>query len=349
MAQLPPKVPNIIPQKQQQQWQEFMHPHNYHHDQQQQEEVQNPPWVDEFMEFSAAKRGAHRRTVSDSSVAFVEVGTAVPFIGGQFRPPELPRSSKNNNDDEFDKFDDEQFMSMFSNELGRSSSNPSSTSDHNSTNDDQKRGSNTGRHEGGLGGRERVEDGEKTEEAESSCKFDDKNQGQVQAKVDQQIGGDVTALGGNNNDNTGGADQQLVVDPKRVKRILANRQSAQRSRVRKLQYISELERSVTALQSEVSALSPRVAFLDHQRMILNVDNSTLKAKIAALAQDKIFKDAHQEAMKREIERLRQVYYQQNLNKTESIVPPPSSSSLPPTTAQPPPPDNRVNDNEQLIG
>lgn len=31
-------------------------------------------------------------------------------------------------------------------------------------------------------------------------------------------------------------------------RILANRQSAQRSRVRKLQYISELERSVTSLQ-----------------------------------------------------------------------------------------------------
>eukprot|EP00249_Psilotum_nudum_P004469 c17984_g1_i3 orf=656-1516(-) len=41
-------------------------------------------------------------------------------------------------------------------------------------------------------------------------------------------------------------DQSL--DPKRAKRILANRQSAQRSRVRKLQYISELERSVNALQ-----------------------------------------------------------------------------------------------------
>ncbi|KHN36863.1 Transcription factor RF2a [Glycine soja] len=78
---------------------------------------------------------------------------------------------------------------------------------------------------------------------------------------------------------------ETVVDPKRVKR-----QSAQRSRVRKLQYISELERSVTTLQTEVSALSPRVAFLDHQRLILNVDNSALKQRIAALAQDKIFKD-----------------------------------------------------------
>lgn len=84
--------------------------------------------------------------------------------------------------------------------------------------------------------------------------------------------------------------------------------------MRKLQYISELERSVTSLQSEVSALSPRVAFLDHQRLILNVDNSALKQRIAALAQDKLFKDAHQEALKKEIERLRQVYHHQTLKK-----------------------------------
>lgn len=43
-------------------------------------------------------------------------------------------------------------------------------------------------------------------------------------------------------------------------------------------------------KTEVSALSPRVAFLDHQRLLLNVDNSALKQRIAALAQDKIFKD-----------------------------------------------------------
>lgn len=44
------------------------------------------------------------------------------------------------------------------------------------------------------------------------------------------------------------------------------------------------------MKTEVSALSPRVAFLDHQRLVLNVDNSALKQRIAALAQDKIFKD-----------------------------------------------------------
>ncbi|RWV90882.1 hypothetical protein GW17_00046875 [Ensete ventricosum] len=46
-------------------------------------------------------------------------------------------------------------------------------------------------------------------------------------------------------------------------------------------------------------------------------NSHLKQRIAALAQDKIFKDdaaAHQEALKKEIERLRRVYHQQNLDE-----------------------------------
>lgn len=39
-------------------------------------------------------------------------------------------------------------------------------------------------------------------------------------------------------------------------------------------------------------LSPRVAFLDHQRLVLNVDNSVLKQRIAALSQDKVFKDGN---------------------------------------------------------
>ncbi|KAE9617020.1 hypothetical protein Lal_00034779 [Lupinus albus] len=110
-----------------------------------------------------------------------------------------------------------------------------------------------------------------------------------------------------------------ILTPRRVKRILANRQSAQKSRVRKLQYVSELERNFTSLQTEVSILSPRVAFLDHQRLILNVDNSSLKQRIAALAQDKIFKDGHQEALKMEIERLRQIYQHQNLHKMGNSV------------------------------
>ncbi|CAN1352221.1 Basic leucine zipper 34 [Linum perenne] len=219
----------------------------------------HPSWVDEFLDFSSARRGTHRRSASDS-ITFLE-------------------SPNNNNhhhqQHDFDKFDDEQFMSMFS--VDDMASNPggggggaaSSNSDHDSIND----------------------------EVDSQCQSEDNNSG-YQTPSNGDNGGD------------------RIFDPKRVKRILANRQSAQRSRVRKLQYISELERSVTSLQAEVSVLSPRVAYLDHQRLLLNVDNSAIKQRIAALAQDKIFKDAHQEALKREIERLRQVYQHQKMDQTE---------------------------------
>lgn len=252
----------------------------------------NPSWVDEFLDFSAARRGSHRRSASDS-IAFLEA----PLLE-HCRNASAPGSGANggHGHHEFDRFDDEQFMSMFTDEISPSavavphtgsSSNPSSPSDHNSINEekqaDQKQQQQQPKNE--------------PEEVQSPCQSDS------QANTPP-------------NSNPANSSERIV-DPKRVKRILANRQSAQRSRVRKLQYISELERSVNSLQAEVSVLSPRVAFLDHQRLLLNVDNSALKQRIAALAQDKIFKDAHQEALKREIERLRQVYHHQSLQKMEN--------------------------------
>ncbi|XP_002966948.2 basic leucine zipper 6 [Selaginella moellendorffii] len=100
------------------------------------------------------------------------------------------------------------------------------------------------------------------------------------------------------------------LDPKRARRIIANRQSAQRSRIRKLQYIAELEKNVSSLQMEVSTLTPQVSFLDHQRVLLNVDNGVMKQRIAALAQNVRLKDAHNEALRKEAESLRQLYQQQ---------------------------------------
>ncbi|KAH7651820.1 Basic-leucine zipper domain-containing protein [Dioscorea alata] len=216
-------------------------------------------WVDEFLDFTSVKRSAHRRSVSDS-VAFLEPDPMITTACGSVH--------------EFDKLDDDQLISMFSDDMPLSSGG--SASDHNSVSEEKLC----------LPSEHRT-----SNEAESICKTE------------------PPLL-------TPPSDQSIM-DPKRVKRILANRQSAQRSRVRKLQYISELERSVTTLQSEVSAMSPRVAFLDHQRSVLTVGNSHLKQRIAALAQDKIFKDAHQEALKKEIERLRLVYHQQSLKKMSS--------------------------------
>lgn len=289
MAHLPPRVPNMTPN-----WPDFSPRHkiettattitavSYH----------NPSWVDEFLDFSSVKRGSHRRSISDS-IAFLEA----PMV--EECRIRLSSSGTRTTGAEFERFDDEQLMSMFNDDVNANNSvdcnsNPSSPSDHNSINHEEKKLN------GSIDEQQEQQQQLKTEpeEVESSCKSDNE-----QIPADQHVNADNSS--------------EKIVDPKRIKRILANRQSAQRSRVRKLQYISELERSVTILQAEVSVLSPRVAFLDHQRLVLNVDNSVLKQRIAVLAQDKIFKDAHQEALKREIERLREIYYQQNLKKIEN--------------------------------
>ncbi|TVU26770.1 hypothetical protein EJB05_29331 [Eragrostis curvula] len=52
-----------------------------------------------------------------------------------------------------------------------------------------------------------------------------------------------------------------LLDPKRAKRILANRQSAARSKERKIKYTSELERKVQTLQTEATTLSAQLTLL----------------------------------------------------------------------------------------
>ncbi|KAL6202128.1 hypothetical protein ACLB2K_025839 [Fragaria x ananassa] len=325
MAQLPPKIPSMT-----QNWAPFPHhrimPSMANFLPSSTAALNHPPssppppqqqsssscWMDEFLDFSSARRGAHRRSASDS-IAFLESPLNV-LDDVDHRNPTV--HGANNIAGSFDRLDDEQLMSMFSDDIAvpptfTSSSNPSSPSDQNSNNDEIMNTNNS--------------NGNNDENVNNINGHSVNHPPLMQLRIDghQQPKSEPGEVDSSCDPNDPHSQSPRAppptspADPKRIKRILANRQSAQRSRVRKLQYISELERSVTSLQSEVSALSPRVAFLDHQRLILNVDNSALKQRIAALAQDKLFKDAHQEALKKEIERLRQVYHHQTLKKMEN--------------------------------
>lgn len=128
MAQLPPKVPTMSSN-----WPNFSHqrtpsmgnmlPNS------------NPPsWVDEFLDFSSAKRSSHRRSASDS-IAFLEA----PLV----EECESEAAALGTSHNEFDRLDDEQLMSMFSGDISTavpptvSTSNPSTPSDHNSINEEK--------------------------------------------------------------------------------------------------------------------------------------------------------------------------------------------------------------------
>ncbi|KAI7978889.1 Basic leucine zipper 6 [Camellia lanceoleosa] len=80
--------------------------------------------------------------------------------------------------------------------------------------------------------------------------------------------------------------------------------SGQRSRVRKLQYIAELERTVDDLQTSESELALRVASLLQQRVALSMENSKLKQQVARLQQEKLIVDGHYQTLRKEVERLK---------------------------------------------
>ncbi|MQM17449.1 hypothetical protein Taro_050419 [Colocasia esculenta] len=137
------------------------------------------------------------------------------------------------------------------------------------------------------------------------------------------------------------ADEKLadiaLADPKRAKRILANRQSAARSKERKLRYISELEHKVQTLQTEATTLSAQltklqvvhgepefadfiVLFLVHSTIYssrsndnailqrdsagLTSQNNELKFRLQAMAQQAQLRDALNEALTVEVRHLK---------------------------------------------
>ncbi|XXG78158.1 hypothetical protein AAC387_Pa08g2159 [Persea americana] len=95
-----------------------------------------------------------------------------------------------------------------------------------------------------------------------------------------------------------------LIDPKRAKRILANRQSAARSKERKIRYTSELERKVQTLQTEATTLSAQLTLLQRDTTGLTTENKELKLRLQAMEQQAHLRDALNEALREEVQRLK---------------------------------------------
>ncbi|CAI0375037.1 unnamed protein product [Linum tenue] len=95
-----------------------------------------------------------------------------------------------------------------------------------------------------------------------------------------------------------------LTDPKRAKRILANRQSAARSKERKVRYISELEHKVQTLQTEATTLSAQLTLLQRDSVGLTNQNNELKFRLQAMEQQAQLRDALNEALTAEVRRLK---------------------------------------------
>ncbi|XP_062204498.1 transcription factor VIP1-like [Phragmites australis] len=95
-----------------------------------------------------------------------------------------------------------------------------------------------------------------------------------------------------------------LIDPKRAKRILANRQSAARSKERKIKYTSELERKVQTLQTEATTLSAQLTLLQRDTTGLTAENRELKLRLQSMEEQAKLRDALNEALREEVQRLR---------------------------------------------
>lgn len=111
------------------------------------------------------------------------------------------------------------------------------------------------------------------------------------------------------------------------KRVMANRQSAQRSRLRKLQYIQDLENNVARLQNEICQIQPQLNFLQEKyagelaavtrpTMValalrkksaacagLSSQNHKLRDKVASLLNEARYKDSMNNSLREEIARI----------------------------------------------
>ncbi|KAK9672221.1 hypothetical protein RND81_12G085400 [Saponaria officinalis] len=95
-----------------------------------------------------------------------------------------------------------------------------------------------------------------------------------------------------------------LIDPKRAKRIWANRQSAARSKERKMRYIAELERKVHAYQTEATSLSAQLTLLQRDTNGLTAENSELKIRLQTMEQQVHLQDTLNDALKEEIQHLK---------------------------------------------
>ncbi|RWW64877.1 hypothetical protein BHE74_00027853 [Ensete ventricosum] len=95
-----------------------------------------------------------------------------------------------------------------------------------------------------------------------------------------------------------------VIDPKRAKRILANRQSAARSKQRKANYIVELERKVQTLQTEATTLSAQLTLFQKDISELATENAGLKLWLQSMEQQAQLNEGISDGLKQEVERLK---------------------------------------------
>ncbi|XP_057764431.1 basic leucine zipper 2 [Salvia miltiorrhiza] len=96
------------------------------------------------------------------------------------------------------------------------------------------------------------------------------------------------------------------MDRKKLRRTVSNRLSAQRSRVKKAQYIHDMERRVTELEDTITVLTLRVERFKEKRRLLQLQNEALERLVQIRLNEANLAQMVLEKNKAELGRLKEV-------------------------------------------
>ncbi|XP_020579182.1 bZIP transcription factor 2-like [Phalaenopsis equestris] len=110
-------------------------------------------------------------------------------------------------------------------------------------------------------------------------------------------------------------------DHRRLRRMISNRESARRSRMRKQRHLEDLRSRVGRLRLENHALSDKIATLSGVFVVLHCNNELLRSESAAL--------------RRRLSDIRRILFLRQLQHLSSPLPPPAPaiSSSPAATTE----------------
>ncbi|KAL9299397.1 putative transcription factor bZIP family [Arabidopsis thaliana] len=100
--------------------------------------------------------------------------------------------------------------------------------------------------------------------------------------------------------------QKIASDPKKVRRILKNRESAACSRQRKLQYMIDLEHRINVLENENAAIFEKIKLLENNKTMMMNEKKEITIRIESLEQQAQLRDVLTEQLHAEIERLKTI-------------------------------------------
>lgn len=109
--------------------------------------------------------------------------------------------------------------------------------------------------------------------------------GETAGHVNDSREGDTTSPRKNNPEgqsNFTSDDDKSIINERRQKRMISNRESARRSRLRKQQHLDELRSQIAHLQAENAHLVNRYSLASQQYVQLNEENSVLRSNATNL-------------------------------------------------------------------